>query len=283
MATEPLDLEAVAEEAGADQPWSGLDVATTIGHVHLHVPDLAAAEELYCGEHRAVTHAAAVSGGVVRRGRRPITITWGSMSGPAGARLRPTPEPSDSTRSPSKARRPGTERHGRRDARARGLPRDGMSTASEPDVFLQLPDRRLRARWHGAITPPADPYAPTLVFLHEGLGCVELWRTFPEALCARTGLRGLCVRPHRLRGVERLAVRAGCPLPRHRSPRRPARRCSMLPTSRAACCRARRRRHHRAAVRRVAAAAAARLSQSARTSSPSRGRWPACATRAKPS
>ena len=29
-----------------------------------------------------------------------------------------------------------------------------------------------------------------LVFLHEGLGCVELWRGFPEALCARVGLRG---------------------------------------------------------------------------------------------
>ena len=31
---------------------------------------------------------------------------------------------------------------------------------------------------------------PTLVFLHEGLGCVELWRDFPENLCAATGLNG---------------------------------------------------------------------------------------------
>jgi pimeloyl-ACP methyl ester carboxylesterase len=61
-----------------------------------------------------------------------------------------------------------------------------------PDVFLELSDRRLRARWHGTVTAaPAGVYAPTLVFLHEGLGCVELWRTFPAALCARTGLRGL--------------------------------------------------------------------------------------------
>ena len=29
--------------------------------------------------------------------------------------------------------------------------------------------------------------APTLVLLHEGLGCVALWRDFPEALAAATG------------------------------------------------------------------------------------------------
>ncbi len=33
---------------------------------------------------------------------------------------------------------------------------------------------------------PAD--APTLVLLHEGLGCVKLWRDFPAALAAATGL-----------------------------------------------------------------------------------------------
>lgn len=31
---------------------------------------------------------------------------------------------------------------------------------------------------------------PTIVFLHEGLGCVELWRDFPEKLCVALGLRG---------------------------------------------------------------------------------------------
>jgi len=31
----------------------------------------------------------------------------------------------------------------------------------------------------------------TLVFLHEGLGCIELWRDFPETLCASTGCSGL--------------------------------------------------------------------------------------------
>ena len=32
---------------------------------------------------------------------------------------------------------------------------------------------------------------PLLVFLHEGLGSVALWRTFPQTLCDATGCRGL--------------------------------------------------------------------------------------------
>jgi pimeloyl-ACP methyl ester carboxylesterase len=37
--------------------------------------------------------------------------------------------------------------------------------------------------------PPAD--APTLVFMHEGLGSVSLWKDFPRKLAARTGFGGL--------------------------------------------------------------------------------------------
>ena len=36
-----------------------------------------------------------------------------------------------------------------------------------------------------------EPGAPTLVFLHEGVGSVSLWRDFPLQVCARTGLSGL--------------------------------------------------------------------------------------------
>jgi catechol 2,3-dioxygenase len=50
MATEPLDLEGLAREPGADRLGSGLEADTVIGHVHLHVPDLAEAERLYCDE-----------------------------------------------------------------------------------------------------------------------------------------------------------------------------------------------------------------------------------------
>lgn len=39
------------------------------------------------------------------------------------------------------------------------------------------------------ISGPADQ--PTLVFLHEGLGSVALWRDWPQQLCQRLGLAGL--------------------------------------------------------------------------------------------
>ncbi len=39
------------------------------------------------------------------------------------------------------------------------------------------------------ISGPAD--RPTLVFLHEGLGSVALWRDWPQQLCHRLGLAGL--------------------------------------------------------------------------------------------
>jgi catechol 2,3-dioxygenase len=49
MATDPLDLQGVAAEPGAEVPWRGMDSGTRIGHVHLHVADLHEAEALYCG------------------------------------------------------------------------------------------------------------------------------------------------------------------------------------------------------------------------------------------
>lgn len=60
----------------------------------------------------------------------------------------------------------------------------------------------IETRWWGA------PGGTTLVLLHEGLGCVALWRDFPERLAAATG-RGVFAwsRP----GYGRSAP---CPLPR---------------------------------------------------------------------
>lgn len=46
MATEPLDLESVVR-AGADTPWDGLPGGTQIGHIHLHVADLARSATFY--------------------------------------------------------------------------------------------------------------------------------------------------------------------------------------------------------------------------------------------
>lgn len=47
--------------------------------------------------------------------------------------------------------------------------------------------RRLEYAWTG----PASEAAPTLVFLHEGLGSLAGWRDFPAALAAATGFGAL--------------------------------------------------------------------------------------------
>ena len=46
MTTESLDLEDLLAEAD-DAPWDGIDPATDIGHVHLHVSDLSSAKAFY--------------------------------------------------------------------------------------------------------------------------------------------------------------------------------------------------------------------------------------------
>ena len=42
-----------------------------------------------------------------------------------------------------------------------------------------------------AIVGPANPSTPSLVFLHEGLGCVGLWRDWPAQLCSQLQMPGL--------------------------------------------------------------------------------------------
>jgi pimeloyl-ACP methyl ester carboxylesterase len=46
---------------------------------------------------------------------------------------------------------------------------------------------RIEYEWVG----PADNGAPVMVFLHEGLGSVAMWRDFPARLCEAAGVRGL--------------------------------------------------------------------------------------------
>ncbi len=53
--------------------------------------------------------------------------------------------------------------------------------------LVEIDGVSLEYRWFG---PPAGT-APTLVFLHEGLGCVSTWRDFPERLAGATGLGAL--------------------------------------------------------------------------------------------
>lgn len=50
--------------------------------------------------------------------------------------------------------------------------------------FLSVGGERLEAQAFGP--PPGQ--APTIVMLHEGLGCVALWRDFPQKIAEATGL-----------------------------------------------------------------------------------------------
>jgi pimeloyl-ACP methyl ester carboxylesterase len=49
---------------------------------------------------------------------------------------------------------------------------------------ILLDQRRLETAWWG----PDPATSPTLILLHEGLGCVELWRDVPARLAAEAGL-----------------------------------------------------------------------------------------------
>ncbi len=56
-------------------------------------------------------------------------------------------------------------------------------TPEHDTEYLTVKGKRLEIAWHG----PGPDEAPTLIFLHEGLGCVELWRDFPAKLADITG------------------------------------------------------------------------------------------------
>lgn len=62
-----------------------------------------------------------------------------------------------------------------------------MSGVSTHPLYLRADSRRLEYTWHG---PPPDE-ASTLVFLHEGLGCVSAWRDFPARVAEATGCSAL--------------------------------------------------------------------------------------------
>ena len=52
-----------------------------------------------------------------------------------------------------------------------------------PDGRIEVAGKTLEYRCTG----PQPDQAPTLILLHEGLGCMELWRDFPERLSKATG------------------------------------------------------------------------------------------------
>ena len=56
--------------------------------------------------------------------------------------------------------------------------------------FIQAGGHRLEYRWIRPRAPAANEL-PVLVFLHEGLGSVALWKRFPDAVAAATGCSAL--------------------------------------------------------------------------------------------
>ncbi len=57
-----------------------------------------------------------------------------------------------------------------------------METAEK--AYLSIDGIRLEYRWFGQ----REAGQPVLVLLHEGLGCVDMWRKFPQRLAQQTGL-----------------------------------------------------------------------------------------------
>jgi len=82
---------------------------------------------------------------------------------------------------------------------------DGKDCTST-DFHLDLPEGRIAAR---RIDPPggAAADAPAMVFLHEALGCIAMWRDVPERLVALTGLPALVYDRHGHGLSDRMARR----------------------------------------------------------------------------
>ena len=62
-----------------------------------------------------------------------------------------------------------------------------------PIEFVELTcnERRVRIEAQRIAPAHARPDAPLMVFLHEGLGSLAMWRDFPKSLCEATGVHGL--------------------------------------------------------------------------------------------
>jgi pimeloyl-ACP methyl ester carboxylesterase len=68
-------------------------------------------------------------------------------------------------------------------------------SCAKRDFFVELPEGRIAAR---RIDPPGGNAAdaPVMVFLHEALGCIAMWKNVPERLVAMTGLPALVYDRH---------------------------------------------------------------------------------------
>ena len=53
--------------------------------------------------------------------------------------------------------------------------------------FLKLRSGKIEIQWHRE----GQNNCPTLIFLHEGLGCIRMWKNFPEKVSKHTGCPSL--------------------------------------------------------------------------------------------
>jgi len=68
------------------------------------------------------------------------------------------------------------------------MPRPADALAAE---FAEITWRGRRVQIEHAWIAPERRAAPLIVFLHEGLGSLAMWKDFPARLCAAVGARGL--------------------------------------------------------------------------------------------
>lgn len=80
------------------------------------------------------------------------------------------------------------------------------------DSLVSVLDATLRIRLYKQLPESSKRHEnePFLVFLHEGLGCIEMWKEFPLAVCKATGLSGIA--------YDRQGYGGSSPLSRPRKP-----------------------------------------------------------------
>ena len=79
-----------------------------------------------------------------------------------------------------------TDGASQRPASASGARPMTASTARFADLAICGRDVRIEYAWVGD-----DDAVPVVVFLHEGLGSLAMWKDYPQALCRAAGARGL--------------------------------------------------------------------------------------------
>ncbi len=90
-----------------------------------------------------------------------------------------------------------------------------MTATGFLDIMWRGRRVRIEHAWIGA--PCDDANKPLVVFLHEGLGSLAMWKNFPARLCAAVGARGLVYsRPGYGRSTPRAADETWAPDFMHR-------------------------------------------------------------------